>query len=125
MIQVIIWTILFSISSALSIVLLGQRDLLGKNIFSPKGFLELILNYKFILSMLFALISRVSFMMTNQSLYKIPRLSNSSTTITLLITTTSILLTILANYIFLKERFSLTQVVGGIIILVGVFTILK
>jgi len=125
MTTIIIWTIVYSLSTALSITLLGQRDLISGNLLNLSNFMRLLFHWKFILSMMFAIISRLSFIMTNNAILKIPRLANASTTITAFITILSFFFIILANYIFLKERFNLTQVIGGIIILVGVMVILK
>lgn len=125
MTQVIIWTIIFSFASSLSIVLLGQRDLFSRNLLDIKNLLLLLMNWKFILSMILALFSRYSFMIINSSLLKIPRLANSATTITAFITSMSLILVVIMDFIILKERPALNQLIGAVIILFGVLIILR
>lgn len=125
MFLVIFWTVVFSFSSAISITLLGQRDLIGGDINSISRILLILFNWKFIVSMIFALISRVSFMMTNNALLKIPKLAESATTITTFITLISLVLVVIFNFIFLKERLSVQQIIGAIIIFAGVWILLK
>ena len=122
--SVILWTIAFSISTAISIVLLGDRKLISGNLFSMKAILAILLNWKFIVSMLFAVVARMSFIMTNNSLLKIPDLAKNSTTITTFITTVTFVVVIFANYFFLGERLMFKQAIGCLIILAGVWMIL-
>lgn len=123
MIDVIIWTATYSFATAISIVLLGQRDLISGNLFEPKNLIALLINWKFIVSMIFALVARASFVLTNNALLKIPHLATSSTTITTFITLFCLILVVIANAIFLKERINLTQGIGASLILFGIFLI--
>jgi len=125
MTDVILWTIIFSISSATSITLLGQRDLISGNLFEIRKVVSILLDWRFLLSMIFALFSRFSFMMTNNALLKVSRLANASTTITTFVTLISLIFIVITNYIFLKERFNISQVIGGLIVIVGVFILMK
>ena len=115
----------YSIATAISIVLLGQRDLISGNLLEIKRLLLLLANWKFIVSMVFALIARVAFIMTNNSLLKIPSLANSSTTITTFITLFCLILVVVANIIFLKEKINISQGVGATLIMIGVWVMLK
>ena len=93
--------------------------------FSLNRVLHLIFHWKFIFAMTLAIGSRISFIIINNSLLKIPSLANNSTTITVFVTAISYIAIIIANYIFLKERISLQQGTGAIIILVGIWIMLK
>ena len=125
MIDVIFWTLIYSIATAFSIVLLGQRDLISGNLLDLKRLFLLIINWKFIVSMLFALTARMAFVMTNSSLLKIPRLADSSTTITTFITLFCLILVVIANIIFLKEKINVAQGVGAAMIMIGIWIMLK
>ncbi|MEI7891294.1 MAG: hypothetical protein WCI36_05010 [bacterium] len=122
---VIFWTVVFSITTATSIVLLGHRELISGNILSIKGLGNLILNWRFIVSMICALMARFAFIMTNNTLLKIPHLAESSTTITTFITMFSLIVIVIANVLFLKEKLHIEQGLGAVIILVGMWTMLK
>jgi drug/metabolite transporter (DMT)-like permease len=56
---------------------------------------------------------------------KIPDLANSSTTITGFITSIAMIFVIIANHYFLGEKINMQQGIGGFLILLGIFTILK
>lgn len=86
---------------------------------------SLIFNWKFILAMVFAVVCRISFIMLNNALLKVPRLASSSTTITTFATLLSLGFVLVANYLFLNEKLSLQQVIGAFIILVGVTIMMK
>jgi drug/metabolite transporter (DMT)-like permease len=124
MISVITWAILFSITTTISIILLGHRELIAGEI----GFVRLIhiiFDWHFIVGALFAFGSRLLFVMTNNAIYKIPEYANSSTTITTLINSTAVLLVIIANHYFLDEHLNLVQIIGAVLIIVGIFLITK
>lgn len=125
MVNVLIWTAIYSVATASSIVLLGQRDLISGNLLELKRLFLLIINWKFIVSMIFALIARMSFIMTNNTLLKIPRLADSSTTITTFITLFCLILVVIANVIFLKEKINVMQGVGATMIMIGIWIMLK
>jgi drug/metabolite transporter (DMT)-like permease len=124
MIPVIIWTIIFSIVTVISILLTGSRSLIGGDI-TLMRLLSILLDWRFILGAIFAFSARLSFIMINNGLLKIPHLTQSSTTITMFITSVSMILVIIANHYFLGERISLTQGVGAFLILSGIFIIAR
>lgn len=125
MLNVIIWTLVYSLATAGSITLLGQRDLISGNLLELKKIFLLITNWKFIISMIMALFARMAFIMTNNSLLKIPRLAESSTTITTFITLFCLVLVVVANILFLKEKINITQGIGGTLILLGIWVMLR
>lgn len=114
------WLIVYCIANTLSIVLIGDRSLISGNLLNPENIFRLILNWKFILAMTFAAVCRISFIMLNNALLKIPKLANSSTTIATFATLLSLGFVVVANYIFLNERLNLQQVIGAVIVIIGV-----
>lgn len=125
MLSVILWTIVFSITTAFSITLLGDRSLISGNLFSLEGLLNLFFNWKFILSMFFALSARIAFILVNNSILKIPRFEVNATTITAFVTAIAYVFVIISNYFFLGERINLNQGIGASIMLLGMFILFK
>ena len=124
MFYIVILTLLFSVTTVISILLLGSRTLLAGNMDVTRIF-HILFSWQFIVGAVFAFGSRLIFMMINGTLYKMPQLSASSTTITTLITTISLVFVIIANYFFLNERISATQGLGALIIFLGIFLVTK
>lgn len=124
MLQVAIWTILFSLVTVISIILTGSRTIVSGQIDFPR-MLRIIFDWHFIVGAGFAFLARLFFIMVNNSLYKIPHLENSSTTITAFITSIAMVFVIIANYYFLGEKINLTQGIGAFVILFGIFLIAK
>jgi len=125
MILGIFWLLAFCITNTLSIVLLGDRSLISGNLLNADNILRLILNWKFILAMFFAVATRISFIMLNNSLLKIPRLAEASTSVATFATLLSLVFILVANYYFLNERLNMQQAVGAFIVLVGVTIMIK
>jgi drug/metabolite transporter (DMT)-like permease len=123
--QIIIFTLFFCLATAGSIVLLGDRSLISGNLFSLKKLIIIALNWRFILAIFLAFAARISFILINNNLLKIPRLANNSTTATAFITTIAYLFVMAANWMFLDERFTPTQLVGCGIILLGICLVVK
>jgi drug/metabolite transporter (DMT)-like permease len=121
----VFWAIVFCISTAGSIVLLGDRQLISGNLFEYRNFIHLVTHYKFILAVLFALLARFSFILMNNTLLGIDRLSGNSTTITAFISSFAFLFITLANYLFLHERLNIQQMIGAGFIIVGIWFIVK
>lgn len=124
MAAVIFWTLVYSVTTAASIVLLGHRDLISGNLWSVDRVIALLLNWKFILSLVFALGARFSFVLTNNALLSIPELAPASTTITTFITLVCLVFVVLANVYFLKERLVMSQMAGAALIMVGIVVML-
>lgn len=125
MAKIILLVLLFCTTTVLSILLLGDRKLISGNLLDPKNILNLIFNWKFILAMLFAVMTRFTFVLINNALLKVPHLAGASTTLTIFITTVSYIFIVIANHLYLHERLNLQQVVGAIIILLGVAMMFK
>jgi drug/metabolite transporter (DMT)-like permease len=119
---VIGWAALFSVTTAISIVMLGNRDLIGGQI-NLVRLLHILIDWRFIVGAIFAFGSRMLFIMTNNALLKVPHLSGSATTITTLINSVSILLVIVVNYFVLKEKLSIQQGLGAFLILFGIYLV--
>lgn len=125
MFSIIFFTIVFSVSGAATTVLLGDRNLLSGNLLNWNKFLSVIFHWRFIVAFLCAFVARYSFMLLNAQLLKIPSLAQNSTTIAGFITSVGVIFVILANYLFLGERISFQQVIGAVIIIIGVFIVLR
>lgn len=119
------WLLVYCIANCLSIVLIGDRSLISGNLLNPENIVRLIFNWKFILAMAFAVVCRISFIMLNNALLKIPKLANSSTTIATFATLLSLGFVMVANYIFLNEKLNLHQVIGAVIVIIGVTIMMK
>lgn len=125
MAMLLMWVLVFCMATAISIVLTGDRALISGNLLAPKNALALFFHWKFIAAMSLAVISRLTFILVNNSLLAIPRLARNSTTITTLILTLSYLFVIGANTLWLKERLTLNQGLGAGLILLGVVVIMR
>jgi drug/metabolite transporter (DMT)-like permease len=124
MLNVFILTVLFSITTVVSILCLGSRSILGSSMDLP-SIIRILFGWQFLTGAFFAFLSRLLFMMINSGLYKIPQLSESSTTVTTFVTSVSLIFVAIANYYFLGERISVTQGIGAFIIMIGIFLISK
>lgn len=125
MFYVILYTILFSLVTVISILLTGSRSFISGGELNLMKIVRMVLDWHFILGAGFAFLARLLFIMVNNSLLKIPNLANSSTTITMFITSIAMVFVIIANYYFLGERINVSQGVGAFIILVGIFVITR
>jgi len=85
----------------------------------------LVFNWRFILSMSLAILSRISFILINSTLLKIPYLAEIATTLSVFITLISIIFILIANHYFLKESLSIKQAIGAFIVLMGIFIMLN
>ena len=124
MVMVIFWATLFSVTTTVSILLLGHRDLIAGDI----GFnrmLRILIDWRFILGAILAFGARLLFIMTNNAIYKIPELASSSTTLTTLINSGAIIMVVVANYFFLDERLSTVQLLGATLVLIGIYCLTK
>ncbi len=121
----IFWVIVYCLATAFSIVLLGDRGLISGNLFSLDNIIKLVFNWKFILSMSLAVLSRLSFILINNTLLKITYLADISTTLSVFVTLTSIIFIVLANHLFLKESLNVKQAIGAFIVLTGIFIMLN
>ncbi len=123
--EIIFWLLVYCFSSAISIVLVGDRNLISGNLFKNYALINLLFNWKFILAMFFAIFSRLSFVFLNNSFLKIPRLAPISTTLTTLVTLLSLVFIVLANYFFLNEKLNMQQVIGAAFIIIGIIILTR
>lgn len=122
---VVIGCIVFCITTAASITLLGDRTLLAGNLCSVHRVLEILFHWKFIVSMCCALLARVSFMAINNALISHPTLGASSTNVTTFITASAYVVVVLSNWYFLGEQMSLQQGVGAALIVIGITVLVR
>lgn len=115
----------YCLASAFSIALLGDKKLLSGNLYQAGGILSLVFNWKFIVSMTLAVLSRVMFVLINNTLLKIPYLAGSATTITVFVSLLSIILIVIVNHYVLGETLNLRQGIGAFIVMAGVFLMLS
>ncbi|MEI7621705.1 MAG: hypothetical protein WCJ51_04175 [Candidatus Moraniibacteriota bacterium] len=125
MTYVILYTILFSLVTVISILLTGSRSFINGSNLTPMGILKMLIDWHFILGAGFAFLARLFFIMINNSLLKIPHLANTSTTITMFITSIAMIFVIIANYFFLGEKINLTQGAGAFVIILGILMITR
>ena len=125
MFYVILYTILFSIVTVISILLTGSRSFISGQDLTPMKIFRLLIDWHFILGAGFAFLARLFFIFINNSLLKMPDLANSSTTITAFITSITMIFVIGANYYFLGEIINIQQGTGAFLILLGIFIITK
>lgn len=123
MTYVILYTILFSLVTVVSILLTGSRSFINGSNLTPMGVLKMLIDWHFILGAGFAFAARLFFILINNSLLKIPELAGSSTTITTFITSIAMIFVVIANYYVLGEKINLTQGIGAFVILIGIFLI--
>ncbi|MBA4198040.1 MAG: hypothetical protein C0459_10850 [Chitinophaga sp.] len=124
-VQILFWLLVYCISTAASIVLLGDRNLISGNLFKNQAFIHLLFNWKFISAMCLAVFSRLSFILLNNSFLKVPKLANVSTTLTTFATVLSLAFIVLANYLFLNEKLNMQQAAGAAIIIIGTILMMK
>ena len=123
MFSVILYTILFSIVTVISILLTGSRSFITGAELTPMKLISMLIDWHFILGASFAFLARLFFILINNSLLKIPSLAESSTTVTMFITTITMVFVIVANYYFLGERITIPQSIGALVIIFGIIII--
>jgi drug/metabolite transporter (DMT)-like permease len=119
MLDVILWTALFTVATVVSILLTGSRALVGGQIDASR-LVAILIDWHFILGAGFAFVARLCFVMVNNSLLKVPELANASTTITAFITSVALVFVVIANALFLDERMSPQQLIGAAVIVLGI-----
>lgn len=124
MIEIILWTLLYDVVVAASIIFLGNpTSILGE--LSIKSLASLLLDWQFLLGGVLALVARFIFVIINNIASKQPELANGHLTLTAIITVSSIVAVIVANHFLLQEQLSVTQIVGASVIILGIFLVLR
>jgi drug/metabolite transporter (DMT)-like permease len=116
--------ILYSVFVALSVYFLGALRLFVDNI-NVKNLQAIFLNFSFWFGIFFALLARLTFVIINSQLSKLQITKNANTTITFIITLSSVIAVVTLNYFFLKDRLTTTQIIGSVVILVGILLMFK
>ena len=119
MTEVILWTALFTVATVVSILLMGSRVIVAGNIDLPR-MAAILVDWHFIVGVGFAFVARICFLMVNNSLLRVPGLEAGATTITAFITSIALVFVVGANYLFLNERLTPMQIIGSIVILIGI-----
>jgi len=119
MAEVILWTVLFTVATVISIVFTGSRVIVSGTIDLPR-MAAILVDWHFLVGVGFAFISRICFLLVNNSLLRVPGLDAGATTITAFITSIALVFVVFANAIFLDERLTPIQILGAIVILVGI-----
>lgn len=117
----IILTLIFCIFTSLSIYITGQRHILE----AFNNFKDINFNVvkTIFIAFLFGIIARFTFLYINKLLYNIPKFSNSSTLLTVSITSLSYIFIIGVNSFFLKEVYNNQIYFGFFLIVVGISVI--
>lgn len=120
MLLIYLWTFIYGVIVAASIYFIGKPSaVLGS--LSFKSLISLLLDWRFLLGGVLALGARFIFVIINNLASKHEHTQSAHLTIAALATSVGILFVILANYIFLNEVLKPIQVIGAVLILIGVF----
>jgi len=120
-----LFTLLYCFSTAFSIALLGSKHLIQANLSQMSNVLGLLTSWRFIASMSLAVVSRLAFVLINNTLIKIPYLQPAATTLSVFITLISLVFIIIVNRYYLNELLSLKQGIGAFVVMTGVFMMLQ
>jgi drug/metabolite transporter (DMT)-like permease len=122
MLTIILWMLVYAVVVAASIIFIGKPI---EGILNLSSLLRLLLDWHFLFGGILALGARFIFVIINNLTSKQPSLSHAHLTIAALATMGSIIAIILANAIFLGEQLKPVQLLGSIVIVLGVFLIFR
>jgi drug/metabolite transporter (DMT)-like permease len=125
LLSILVWTVTYSLVTAFSITLLGDRNLISGDLYNVNNLLRLIIHWKFTLAFILAVAARATFVIINNLILQIPEYEQSATTITAFIASIAFIFVILVNFIFLNEKISLQQLTGAITIMLGIWLMMK
>lgn len=125
MISIVIWTIIYSLLTAVSIALLGDRNLISGDLYKIGSLLKLIIHWKFAAAFILAISARASFVIINNMVLKFPAYEHSATTITAFASSVAFIFVILVNYILLDEKLTLQQSIGAVIVIAGIWLMME
>ncbi len=124
MLLIAVWVFIYSVTVAASVLFLGNPNtVLGQ--LSPKSLLSLLIDWRFLLGGLLALLARFIFVIINNLSSKQESLAHAHLSVTALASTLSIAFILLANYLFLDEKLSFMQLLGAGVIVLGVFLVFR
>ncbi|MFQ5524616.1 MAG: hypothetical protein ACE5GX_00010 [Thermoanaerobaculia bacterium] len=117
---ILVWLVLFCLTTAGSIVLLGDRRLISGDLFTQESLLRLATAPKLYFALFLAFVSRLSFICINNGLLSSDRLRDSSTTVTAFATALSFIVIVIANNFFLGESLAPRQIAGASLAILGI-----
>lgn len=117
----VVYSLLFATVNALSVALTGDRQLLSGNFRSVSGVLGFLLNWRFILAMVLAVVARLLFVAINSATLSIPSLARNATTVASLVSAASYPAIIAMNAYLLNERLTGRQYAATGMILAGIW----
>lgn len=122
MLTIIAWMVVYAIVVAASIIFIGKPIEGALNLTS---LLRLLIDWRFLLGGVLALMARFVFVIINNLASKHPNLQHAHLTVAALATMGSVVAIILANHIFLHEQLRTIQFVGVALILSGLIFIFR
>ena len=114
-------TLIFCISTSLSVYITGQRHVLEA--FNSFKYINFNILKTVFIAFFFGIIARVTFLYINKLLYNIPKFSDSSTLLTVSITSLSYIFIIAVNSFFLKEEYNNQIYLGFFLIVIGILVV--
>lgn len=119
-----LWTALYSVVVAASILFLGNpATILGS--ITPKTLLLLLLDWRFLVGGMLALAARFIFVIINNLAARHQSLSHAHLSITALATTVSIIAVLVANHFLLHEQLRGIQLAGAAVMMCGIFLVFR
>ena len=115
-----VFCLAFCLATAASITLVGDRGLLGGKVWSFRQVLALLIDWRFVTSMVLAVMARGFFVATNVAILRDERLAPAATTVTTFVTASAYLFVVAANWLFLGEALTPRQMCGAAIIMAGI-----
>jgi drug/metabolite transporter (DMT)-like permease len=121
---IVLWTILYSVVVAASILFLGNpASILGS--ITPKTLLLLLLDWRFLLGGILAVVARFIFVIINNLAARHSSLSHAHLSITALASVASIVVVLIANHFLLHEQLKPIQMAGAGIMMFGIFLVFR
>lgn len=124
MLYIGIWLVIYSVVVAISILLLGNPTTILGNL-TLKSLLSLLLDWRFLLGGVLALVARFIFVIINNLASKDPALASAHLTITAVATTASIIFVIIINHFLIGDQLSVVQLIGIGVVLFGLFLVFR
>lgn len=124
MLLLAMWTVIYSVVVAASILFLGNpASILGH--ITIKSLLMLLLDWRFLLGGALALGARFIFVIINNLAARNNNLSHAHLSLTALATTASIVVVLIANHFLLHEQLRAVQLIGAGIMMFGIFLVFR
>lgn len=124
MAAIILWTLIYDLTVAASILLLGNPSTILGHI-TLKSLLFLFLDWRFMLGAFLAVGARFMFVIINNLASKHDNLAGAHLSLTAIASMTSIIMVLIVNHFVLGDHFKALQLVGIAIVLIGLFLIFR